>query len=85
MSGNSLANRRRLMILADTAARSSDGTTAEALIELPKVAAGILEGMAGQPVMAFMAIGEADVQALREFVLSRQGLAGLQRHVEDQL
>jgi hypothetical protein len=86
MSGNSLANRRRLMILADTAARSSDGTTAaEALIELPKVAAGILEGMAGQPVMVFMAIGEADVQALREFVLSRQGLAGLQRHVEDQL
>ena len=81
--GGSVANRRRLMILADTAARTRDGTTAaEALIELPKVAAGILESIAGQPVMAFMAIGEADVQALREFVLSRQGLAGLQRQVE---
>lgn len=82
-SGGSLANRRRLMILADTAARTRDGTTAaEALIELPKVAAGILESIAGQPVMALIVIGEADVQALREFVLSRQGLAGLQRQVE---
>ncbi|MCD0164600.1 hypothetical protein [Deinococcus sp. 12RED42] len=83
--GASVANRRRLMVLADTGVRSSDPlTAAEALVELPKVAAGILEGISGQPVMAFMAIGEEDVQALREFLLARQGLAGLQRHVEAQ-
>jgi hypothetical protein len=83
--GASVTNRRRLLILADTAARSRSGNAAaEALIELPKVAAGILEGLAGQPVMAFMAIGEEDVQALQEFLLARQGLAGLQRHVEAQ-
>lgn len=73
MSG-SLATRRQLMELADTGARKVGLEAGTALVQLPKVAATVLQEMTGEPVMAYMAMGEEDVLALRAFVASRLGL-----------
>lgn len=70
----SLATRRQLMELADTGARKVGLEAGTALVQLPKVAAAVLQEMTGEPVMAYMAMGEEDVLALREFVSARLGL-----------
>lgn len=76
---NGMKERRELMVLADAGARKSGMEAATALMQLPIKAAEVLESMTDAPVLAYMAIGEEDVQALREFMLSRQGLNGLKR------
>lgn len=75
----SVANRRRLMVLAHTGATQYGLPACEALIELPLVAAGVLESMTDGPVRVYMAMGTEDVAVLEEFMLARQGMAGLRR------
>jgi len=77
MSGDALpelsgiAARRRLLNLADLGARHRGEQAGMALVQLPALAAVLLQEMTGEPVLAYMAMGEEDVRALHDFILSR--------------